>query len=227
MIRLLSEIPAARGRDSDADVDATANHDIAARLRVTAEHLQSQDANPYRAASIRMAADIVAAQPRSLHAIYEERGRDGLDDLPGVGPGIAAIIDDILRARIAAEVNARRPGRVPQPPVQLLLEIEREYRAQGAPGKPGTASMPRELQVQRNGWNLRAFYSNSVRAHELGRTRDWVIVLASRGDRAVSQHTVVTETRGKLAGRRVVRGREAACRNHYARLGVVARTSAN
>ena len=29
------------------------------------------------------------------------------------------------------------------------------------------------------------------------------------------QRTVVTETRGPLEGRRVVRGREAACRKHY------------
>jgi putative hydrolase len=29
------------------------------------------------------------------------------------------------------------------------------------------------------------------------------------------QHTVVTETRGVLAGKRVVRGREAECRERY------------
>jgi hypothetical protein len=33
---------------------------------------------------------------------------------------------------------------------------------------------------------------------------------------AERQHTVVTETRGALVGRRVVRGREAECRAHYA-----------
>jgi putative hydrolase len=30
-----------------------------------------------------------------------------------------------------------------------------------------------------------------------------------------AQHTVVTETHGRLAGRRVVRGREAECLNYY------------
>jgi putative hydrolase len=30
------------------------------------------------------------------------------------------------------------------------------------------------------------------------------------------QHTVVTETHGPLAGKRVVRGRETECRAHYA-----------
>ena len=33
---------------------------------------------------------------------------------------------------------------------------------------------------------------------------------------AERQHTVVTETHGALVGRRVVRGREAECRAHYA-----------
>lgn len=33
------------------------------------------------------------------------------------------------------------------------------------------------------------------------------------------QHTVVTETRGPLTGRRVVRGREAECREFYAQEG--------
>lgn len=111
-----------------------------------------------------------------------------------------------------------------QPPVRLLLEIEREYRAQSPAAKPAGAA--RELRVQRDGWNLRVFYSHSARAQELARTRDWVIVLASHGERPVSQHTVVTETRGRLAGRRVVRGREAACRTYYARTAADARNRA-
>jgi hypothetical protein len=220
MIRLLTEIRApgssrhASTAPEAADVDTALNRDIAARLRLTADHLQAHDANPYRAASFRFAADMVDAQPRSLHSIYQRDGRGGLDALPGVGPGIAAIIDDILRTK-AAEKTSRRRTRASQPPVQLLLDVDRQYRAQKVSGKVGAA---RELRVQRDGWHVRVFYSNSTRAQELARTRDWVIVVAARGDARPCQHTVVTETRGKLAGRRVVRGRESACRNYYSRL---------
>ena len=48
------------------------------------------------------------------------------------------------------------------------------------------------------------------RAHQLGHTHDWVVLFYERnGDEG--QCTVVTETRGPLGGRRVVRGRESEC----------------
>ena len=45
--------------------------------------------------------------------------------------------------------------------------------------------------------------------------RDWVVVYFYDGDETERQRTVVTETRGALTGRRVVRGREAECLHHY------------
>jgi DNA polymerase (family X) len=51
-------------------------------------------------------------------------------------------------------------------------------------------------------------FSNTSRAHELGRTDDWVVIYAEQ-DGDEDRCTVVTETAGPLAGRRVVRGREA------------------
>jgi hypothetical protein len=53
------------------------------------------------------------------------------------------------------------------------------------------------------------------RLRELDRTRDWVVVYHSDEKGREGQHTVVTERRGALAGRRVVRGREAECRRHH------------
>jgi hypothetical protein len=224
MIRLLTEIrahgasPESSANADTAYVDTALNRDIASRLRVTADHLQAHDDNPYRAASFRFAADIVDAQPRSLHAIYEQHGRSGLDALPGVGPGIAAVIGDILRTRAVPVSAGKRHARASQPPVQMLLDVDRVYRSQRVAGKASAAGTARELTLQRDDWHLRAFYSHSSRAQELGRTRDWVIVVAARGDEPPCQHTIVTETRGKLAGRRIVRGRESACRNYYSRL---------
>lgn len=59
-------------------------------------------------------------------------------------------------------------------------------------------------------------FSNTARAHRLGKTRDWVIVVSER-DGDEHQHTVVTEYRGALAGRRVVRGRETESADYYRR----------
>ena len=52
-------------------------------------------------------------------------------------------------------------------------------------------------------------------AHQLVRTRNWVVIYFGREGGPEHQRTVVTETRGPLEGWRVVRGREAACREHY------------
>lgn len=73
------------------------------------------------------------------------------------------------------------------------------------------------LHAERGGWHFTALYSNTARAHELGRTRDWVVIYYYDGEHVESQCTVVTETRGVLAGKRVVRGREDECRAHHER----------
>ena len=63
------------------------------------------------------------------------------------------------------------------------------------------------LHSERDGWSFTALYSNTARAHELGRTRDWVVIYFEH-DGHEDQCTVVTEYSGPLAGKRVVRGRE-------------------
>ena len=71
------------------------------------------------------------------------------------------------------------------------------------------------LHTARGEWHLTALYSNTARAHELGRSRDWVVLYFYDDQHLERQHTVVTETRGSLLGQRVVRGREAECRTYY------------
>jgi len=63
-------------------------------------------------------------------------------------------------------------------------------------------------------WRFTAMFSNTDRAHELGRVRDWVVIYHER-DGHESQCTVVTEYKGSLSGRRVVRGREKECEEYY------------
>jgi hypothetical protein len=70
----------------------------------------------------------------------------------------------------------------------------------------GAAWLP-ILHTYENGWHFTTLFSNTDRAHELGRVRDWVVVYFER-DGHEGQCTIVTEYRGPLVGKRVVRGRE-------------------
>jgi hypothetical protein len=67
------------------------------------------------------------------------------------------------------------------------------------------------LHAARGPWQLTALFSNTGRAHALGRVGDWVVIHYQTDALPEGQCTIVTESRGPLAGRRVVRGREAEC----------------
>src|SRR3990172_3637350 len=65
------------------------------------------------------------------------------------------------------------------------------------------------LHTRRGDRHYTAVFSNTARAHALGRTRDWVVLFHHEDDTPEGQATVVTEYRGPLAGRRGGRGGEA------------------
>lgn len=71
------------------------------------------------------------------------------------------------------------------------------------------------LHTRRGPWSYTALFSNTARAHEAGKTRDWVVIYFEREGRREEQRTVVTETAGPFAGKRVVRGREMETRRFY------------
>lgn len=111
-----------------------------------------------------------------------------------------------------------------RPLVRLLLEVDREYRRKAEKGElrriaprrfnpEGEAWLP-IMEAERGGWEMRALFSNTRRAHELDRTRDWVVIYYD-SDGQHGQCTVVTARSGSLEGKRVVRGREPECREHY------------
>lgn len=157
----------------------------------------------------------------SLEAL-EVAAHDGrLEAVPGIGKRRAAAI----RAGIAALLGRRRgPMDEPRsaPAVDLLLDVDREYRDKAAAGKlpkiaprrfnPDNEAWLPILHADRESWHFTALFSNTARAHELGRTDDWVVLYYYDGDHQEGQCTIVTETHGPAAGRRVVRGREAECR---------------
>jgi hypothetical protein len=157
--------------------------------------------------------------------------RDGrLGSVPGIGPRRAAAISAALTALLDKRRAIRRGPAQPlpagEPPVEVLLDVDREYREQAKRGKLPTIA-PRRfnprgeawlpvLYTTRGKWHFTALFSNTARAHELGKTRDWVVMYFYDDRHAERQHTIVTETRGALVGKRVLRGREAECRAHYA-----------
>jgi DNA polymerase (family 10) len=139
-----------------------------------------------------------------------------------------------IRAAVAERLGRRRPPPerppAPEPPIAELLEVDREYRqmavAHRLPKVAPTRMNPLHrawlpiLHTHRGGRRYTALFSNTPRAHELGRTRDWVVLYWEAGpDRG--QHTVVTATLGPLRSRRVVRGREADCEEYYRGLGAL------
>ena len=137
--------------------------------------------------------------------------------IPGIGERRAAAIRAGITAMLGRSASRRRePG--PLPAIETLLEIDRDYRRRAAAGELPTIAPKRFnpdgkswlpiLHSNRGGWHFTALFSNTARAHELGRTGDWVVVYFYDGDHHEGQCTIVTETHGPLTGERVVRGRE-------------------
>ena len=73
------------------------NQEVASRLREGADLLEQQADNPFRISAYRHAADRVIALEEDLRDIVERDGIEGLTELPNIGRGIAAAIDEILQ----------------------------------------------------------------------------------------------------------------------------------
>jgi DNA polymerase (family 10) len=129
-----------------------------------------------------------------------------------------------VRQAVADGQAAERPS------VGTLLAVDQEYLDKAAAGKlrtiapkrfnPEGASWLPILKTTKGPWSFTALFSNTKRAHELGKTDDWVVIYFDR-DGDEDQCTVVSETDGPLAGRRVVRGRELDCRRYYEQQGML------
>lgn len=111
------------------------------------------------------------------------------------------------------------------PPVSIILEVDKEYRKRAAEGSlkliapkkfnpEGTAWLP-IFSTARKDWKFTVMFSNTALAHELGKTGDWVVIYFEKEGEEERQCTVVTEHRGELTGKRVVRGRESESQEYY------------
>jgi DNA polymerase (family X) len=70
------------------------------------------------------------------------------------------------------------------------------------------------MRFERQGWKIEALFSNTLRAHELGRTHDWVVIYYHQ-DGVAGQCTVVTARKRRLLDLRVIKGRETECLRLY------------
>lgn len=160
----------------------------------------------------------------------EQAAHDGrLEQVEGFGEqrvetvriALAGLLSRAVQRRVQSGPQDRQ---VDPPPVNILLQVDAEYRQRAQAGDLRTIA-PRRfnpegeawlpiMEVNKEGWRFTALYSNTARAHDLGKTHDWVVIYYER-DGQENQATVVTETSGPLEGRRVVRGRETECRDYH------------
>jgi DNA polymerase (family X) len=158
----------------------------------------------------------------------EAAAHDGrLETLAGIGKKKLAGIMDSLATRLGRIHRVQRTSTAEEPPVAELLDVDREYRDKAQAGQlrriapqrfnpSGEAWLP-VLHTQRGERHYTTLFSNTARAHKLGKTHDWVVLYYDGGG-GERQATVITSQREPLFGKRIVRGREAECAAHYQEL---------
>ena len=203
------------------------------RLLETLSHPQPDD----------LLATLPNVGPRLAGRIQQSLGTDSLEELLRAAhdgrlrriEGLGRKRVQAIRESLASRLGGARSGPVEtsvlgEPPVEELLDVDRQYRRQAARGTllrvapkkfnpAGIAWLP-ILRTEREGKHYCAHYTNTAQSHQSGNVYDWVAVFRE-DKRAFGQWTIVTATHGPLRGKRVVRGREAECAAHYARKGQV------
>lgn len=168
----------------------------------------------------------------SLEAL-ELAAHDGrLAEVEGFGPDRVRAVQTALAGMLSQTAQRRAQQRTtngeqqqPEPSIADLLDVDAEYRRRAEGGElptiapkrfnpEGEAWLP-VLHTRRGEWSFTALFSNTARAHEAGKTNDWVVIYFEREGQEEEQRTVVTETQGPLKNKRVVRGRAADTRNYY------------
>jgi hypothetical protein len=295
-------------KDAETDQETVTNERIARTLEHVAALLESQDSGPFRVRAYRTAARSIRELEEPLRELFAREGLTGIEGIAGVGPSIAAAIQEILhsghlgllerlkgrvspeelfmtipgigealahrihlklgidsleelelaahdgrleriggfgarRARAIRDLLAARLSRstrrgarriesshaaeptLPPPSVAALLDVDEEYRRRADSGElrriaprrfnPRHETWLPILHTTREGWHMTAMFSNTARAHRLGKTHDWVIIYYER-DGHEDQCTVVSAPRD-VAPRRLIRGREGECHEFHRR----------
>jgi hypothetical protein len=164
----------------------------------------------------------------------EQAAHDGrLQKIEGFGAKRIEGIQEALAGMLNRSARSKQPTHATNgtsngkkadsktPSVELLLDIDTEYRKKAKAGdlhmiaprrfNPEKKAWLPLMHTRRDGWDFTVMFSNTQQAHKLEKTDDWVVVYFEK-DGTEDQHTIVTETRGSLKGKRVVRGRESESR---------------
>jgi hypothetical protein len=172
----------------------------------------------------------------------EEAAYDGrLQEVEGFGPkrirsvrtSLGALLSRAVQRRIRRQTAGQKDDETAEdtqaqenraPSAGTLLQVDAEYRRQAKAGElrkiapkrfnPDQEAWLPILHTEKGEYSFTALYSNTARAHDLGKTHDWVVIYYER-DGNEGQATIVTEQSGPLKGKRVVRGREQATRRYY------------
>ena len=175
--------------------------------------------------------------PKLAARIHDQLGIDTLEELELAAhdgrletvTGISRRRAQMIKAALQSLLTAQRPAfhrdSASGPDVGLLLDLDKAYREKAAEDalpkiapkrfNPEHKAWLPVMHENVGSWHFTVLFSNTARAHELGRTGDWVVIYFYNDHHEEGQHTVVTETSGPLAGERVVRGRETECRAYY------------
>ena len=142
----------------------------------------------------------------------------GKRKIGGLGQRRRQAIAAVLAERLGHTVFSVAKGASVTPPVDMLMTVDEMYRKRAAVGQlkkitpkrfnpEGRPWLP-IMHARHDDWHFTALFSNSRLAHQLGKTDDWVIIYFYISGQQEGRCTVVTETRGANAGKRVVRGLE-------------------
>jgi hypothetical protein len=133
-------------------------------------------------------------------------------------------IRDSLATRLGRVRTESLEALKSEPSVSEILDVDQEYRRKSSQGvlpkiTPRRFNLGHEkwlpiLHTSRRGHHYTAMFSNTPRAHQLKKTSDWVVIYFD-GRAGERQCTVITSAYGPLAGKRIIRGREPECMEHY------------
>jgi len=163
----------------------------------------------------------------------EQAAHDGrLAELEGFGPkriqslrvSLAGLLSGSAQRKVRQRTGKARLEKPQRPDIASLLDVDLEYRNKTRAGElrkiaprrfnPNNETWLPILHTSRSDWDFTVLFSNTARAHELGKTHDWVVIFYEQDSRE-GQATVITATHGKLQGKRIVRGRETECERFY------------
>ena len=121
----------------------------------------------------------------------------------------------VLASRLG-HAPAEFHGTLLQPPIEMVLEIDKQYREAAAAGElpmitPKRNNPRREawlpiMHVHRDGWHFTVMYSNTTRAIRAGKNKDWVVIIYQADGHPEGRCTVITTTTIQKTSKRSVRG---------------------